>query len=70
MVVQGLDRIVDSTIVTTDDFFRVYEIDEPEEQKLMVRFFKRFFHKTISRKYGYLKATVTDQAEISAVVLC
>ena len=36
----------------------------------MVRFFKRFFHKTISRKYGQLKGSVSDPPEISAVLLC
>jgi hypothetical protein len=61
---------VDSTIVTTNEFFGVYEIYHPEEQKLLVRLFKRFFHMTIGRKYGYLKGNVKDLPEVSAVVLC
>lgn len=70
MLVQNLDRIVDSTIITSDEFFKVYEISDLSEQQLLVRLFKRFFHKSITKKYGYLKSKCTDFAEISSKIFC
>ena len=56
-------------IVQSPDLFRHYEIYDAEEQQLVVRLFKRFYFRTIEKKYGYLKQA-SDPPEISGSVLC
>ena len=65
-----MERIIDASLVTTPEFFTVYECEDPEEQRLLVRLFKRFFFRTIERKYGYLKPSREENPEISAFLLC
>lgn len=71
MAVQNLERHVDKTIIATDALFRQFEIEDPQEQQLMVRLFKRFFFATIEKKYGYLKPNaIKEKVEISGVIFC
>ena len=56
-------------IIQSSHLFRHYEIEDIEEQQLMVRLFKRFYFRTIEKKYGYLKQA-NDPPEISGSVLC
>ena len=66
MSIQNLDRNVDNAIIKTDDLFRQFEIDDPQEQQLMIRLFKRFYYATVKKKYGYLKVNLKEpQVEIS-----
>ena len=55
MSIQNLERNVDQVIIQSSDIFRSYEIIDLEEQQLVVRLFKRFYFRTIEKKYGYLK---------------
>jgi hypothetical protein len=68
--VQNLEKNVNSTILTDNSFWRTYDIMDDEERKLIIRFYKRFYYKTIEKKYGYLKSHATDKAEISGRILC
>ena len=52
--------------------FKQYEVTDPEEQKLIVRLFKRFYYRSIEKKYGYLKKNITvssDPPEILGIEL-
>lgn len=53
-----------------DVFFHAYEINHKEEQELIVRLYKRFFYRSVIRKYGYLKASAKETPQICAVLLC
>lgn len=46
---------MDQVIIQSPEIFRYYEIEDEEEQQLAVRLFKRFYFRTIEKKYGYLK---------------
>jgi len=61
---------VNTTIITTEEFWNVYNIQDEDERQLIVRFYKRFYYKTIEKKYGYLKSHANDKAEISGRILC
>jgi hypothetical protein len=54
----------------TDDLFRVYEINDYDEQQLLARLYKRFFFRTVEAKYGYLKVTGEESAEINGSIFC
>ena len=69
MLVQHLDRQFNETIIQSKELFSRYEIYEDEEMQLMVRLFKRFFYRTIEKKYGYIKPC-DDKVEISGKLLC
>ena len=69
MAIQNLDRNVDATLITTDALFRKFQIDDPEEQQLLLRLYKRFYFITVQKKYGYLK-NVKDKVQISGRALC
>lgn len=69
MNVQNLDREVDKTIEISDSMFRKYDIVEADEQRLMIRLFKRLYFSTIERKFGYYKV-VQDKVEVSGRMLC
>ena len=69
MNVQNLDREVDKTIEISDSMFRKYDIVEADEQRLMIRLFKRLYFSTSERKFGYYKV-VQDKVEVSGRMLC
>lgn len=70
MSVQNLERRIEDNIITSPEIFRHYEIYENKEQQLIIRLFKRFFLRTIEKKYGHLKSNATDKIEISGHSLC
>lgn len=57
-------------MIATDEFFRAYDINDMQEQQLICRLYKRFFYRSIVRKYGYLKTNANEAPEICAVLLC
>ena len=66
MSVQNLDRVVDAAAITTDEFFKAYEINDSDEQQLLMRLFKRLYYKTIERRYGSVKSYVgTERPDIN-----
>ena len=69
MLVQHLDRQFNETIIQSKELFSRYEIYDDEEMQLMVRLYKRFFYRTIEKKYGYIKPC-DDKVEISGKLLC
>ena len=70
MSVQNLDRVVDAAAITTDEFFKAYEINDSDEQQLLIRLFKRLYYKTIERRYGSVKSYVgTERPDINLSVL-
>ena len=69
MSVQNLERNVERVLIQSADLFRHYEIYDQEERQLVVRLFKRFYLRTIEKKYGYLKQA-NDAPEVSGSVLC
>ena len=54
--------------MATPEFFHSYEIYSKDEMDLMVRLFKRFYYRTIEKRYGYLKPC-QDRVEISGKML-
>lgn len=70
IAVQNLEKNVNQTIITTNDFWETYDIMDEQERELIIRFYKRFYYRTIEKKYGYLKSHANDKAEISGRILC
>jgi hypothetical protein len=68
--VQNLERRLDQVIFTQRELFSNYEINDEQQQQLLIKLFKRFFYRTIERKYGYLKPNAPDQVELSGTLLC
>lgn len=61
---------MDSVIVRTPEMFYQYEIYNKEEMDLVTRLYKRFYYKTIEKKFGYLKKVKNEKPEISGQILC
>lgn len=70
MSIQTLERNLDGVIVRTPQMFHQYEIYAREEMDLVTRLYKRFYYKTIEKKFGYLKKIKSERPEISGQILC
>jgi hypothetical protein len=56
-------------INTHEEFFSSYELNKPEEAKLLIRIFKRMVYISIKKEFGYLKRFVTEP-KIYTDILC